>query len=75
MVFIIFLKQIFLGTRKFGGTKEIWEGTAPECPPVATGLSEPLNICCHVIGTQQRPIVEQCAHKFRNLPLQAKERI
>jgi len=40
-----------------------------------TTRSEPLKICCHVIVTQQTPIVEQCAHKFRNLPLQAKERI
>jgi len=38
-VFIIFLKQAFLGTRQFGGgTKETWGGAAPECPPVATGL-------------------------------------
>jgi len=32
-------------------------------------------ICCHVIVTQQRPILEQFAPEFRNLPLQAKERI
>jgi len=32
-------------------------------------------ICCHVVVTQQRPIVEQFAPEFRNLPLQAKKRI
>jgi len=29
-------------------------------------------ICCHVIVAQQRPIVEQFAPEFRNLPLQAR---
>jgi len=38
-------------------------------------LSASSKICCHVIVTQQRPIVEQLAHEFRNLPLQAKKRI
>ena len=33
------------------------------------------SFCCHVIVTQQRPIVEQFAPNFRNLPLQAKKRI
>ena len=32
-------------------------------------------ICCYVIVTQQRPIVQQFAPEFRNLPLQAKKRI
>jgi len=31
-------------------------------------------ICCHVIVTQQRPIVEQSAREFYNLHLQAKKR-
>jgi len=26
------------------------------------------SLCCHVIVTQQRPIVEQFAPEFRNLP-------
>jgi len=29
--------------------------------------SEPLKIGCHVIATQQRATVEQCARKFRNV--------
>jgi len=36
--------------------------------------SEPFKISCHVIVTQQRETVEQCARKFRNVSLQAKER-
>jgi len=35
---------------------------------------EGLKIYCRVIVTQKRPIVEQSASKFCNLPLQAKER-
>ena len=34
-----------------------------------------LKICCHVIVTQQRLIVERFAPYFRNLHLQRKERI
>jgi len=34
----------------------------------------PSKICCYVIVTEQRPIVEQFAPVFRNLSLQAKER-
>jgi len=37
-VFIIFLKQIFLGTRKFVGAQKTFGGAAPDCHPVATGL-------------------------------------
>jgi len=38
-VFIIYLKQVFLGTRKLVGNKRNVGGTAPKCPPsVATGL-------------------------------------
>jgi len=37
-VFIIRIKQIFLGTKKFGGHKKFGV-TAPECHPVATGLA------------------------------------
>jgi len=36
--FTICLKHIFLGATKFGGNKRNLGGTAPECPPVATGL-------------------------------------
>jgi len=44
------LKQIFLGTRKFGGgTKEILGGTASECPPVATSLA-PSNLVTPLLG-------------------------
>jgi len=35
---IIFLKQIFLGTRKFGGVQKIFGGHCPRMSPVATGL-------------------------------------
>ena len=37
-VFIIFLKQNFLGTRKFVGEQKTFGGAAPDCHPVATGL-------------------------------------
>jgi len=39
----------------------------------AATWSEPLKICCHVVVTQQRPIVEQSTPNFRYLPLQANE--
>jgi len=42
-VFIIFLKQIFLGTRKCGAHKRNMGGTASEYPYVATGLLH--NMC------------------------------
>jgi len=47
------------------------------CGKTATTVtwSEPLKMCCHVIVTQQRLIVEQFAPDFRNLHLQQKERI
>jgi len=32
-------------------------------------------ICCYVVVTQQRPILQQFASEFRNLSLQAKKRI
>jgi len=32
-VFILFFKDIFLGTRKFGWHKRNLGGTAPQCPP------------------------------------------
>jgi len=35
--------------------------------------SEPLTIRCYVIATQLRETAEQCARKFRNVSLQAKE--
>ena len=38
-VFILCLKHVFMGTTHFGGIKDIWGGTAPECPPVTTGLN------------------------------------
>jgi len=37
-------------------------------------LSKLFKISFHIIVTQQRLTVEQCARKFRNLLLQAKER-
>jgi len=43
--------------------------------PTTITWSASSKICCHVIVTQQRPIVEQFAPEFRNLPLQAKKRI
>ena len=43
--------------------------------PTTVTSSAPSQICCHVIVTQQRPIVEQFAPQFRNLPLQAKKQI
>jgi len=42
--------------------------------PTTVTLSEHLKIYCHVIVTQWRPRVQQSASKFRNLPLQAKDR-
>jgi len=32
-VFIKFLKKFFWEQENLGGTKEIWGGTAPACPP------------------------------------------
>jgi len=43
--------------------------------PTTTTWSASSKICCLVIVAQQRPIVEQFAPEFRNLPLQAKKRI
>jgi len=40
--------------------------------PTTVTWSAPSKICCHAIVTQQRPIVEQFAPEFRNLPLQAR---
>jgi len=42
-------------------------GKTPSC----ITSSEHLKICCHVIVTQWRPIVQQSAPEFGNLPLQA----
>jgi len=42
-VLILWLKQIFLRTTKYGGTKNL-EGTAPECPHVAMGLVATITI-------------------------------
>jgi len=42
--------------------------------PATVIWSEPLKICCRTIVTQWRPTVEQSARKFRNPPLQVKER-
>jgi len=43
--------------------------------PTTVTWSASSKICWHVIVTQQRPIVEQFAPEFRNLPLQAKKQI
>ena len=43
--------------------------------PTTVTWSASSKICCHVIVTQQRSIVEQFAPEFLNLPLQAKNRI
>jgi len=45
--------------------------TCGKTPTTVTG-SAFLKICCHVIVTQQRSIVEQFAPEFRNLPLQVR---
>jgi len=37
-VFIVYLKQTFLGTTKFDGNKKIWWDAAPECPSWGAGL-------------------------------------
>jgi len=39
-VFIICLKQIFLGTTKFGEAQKFGGGTVPEYTPRATGLGK-----------------------------------
>jgi len=43
--------------------------------PTTVTSSASSMICCHVIVTQQTPIIKQFAPAFRNLPLQAKKRI
>ena len=43
--------------------------------PATVTWSASSKICCRVIVTEQRPIVEQFAPEFRNLPLQAEKRI
>jgi len=43
--------------------------------PTIVAWTASSKICWHVIVTQQRPIVEQFAPEFCNLPLQAKKRI
>jgi len=51
-----------------------WNGQSGN-PGATTGTwSEHLKIYCRVIFTQKRPRVQQCAGKFRNLSLQAKDR-
>ena len=36
---LLYVKSNFFGRNKiWGSTNEIWRGTGPECPPVATGL-------------------------------------
>jgi len=42
--------------------------------PTSVTWSERLKIYCRVVAMQRRPTVEQAPCKFRNLPLQAKER-
>jgi len=43
--------------------------------PSTVSWSASSKICCDVIVTQHRPIEEQFAPEFRNLPLQVKKRI
>jgi len=45
------------------------------CGKTPTTVSASSKICCHVIVTQQTPIVKQFAPAFRNQPLQAKKQI
>jgi len=44
--FIICLKQIFLGTKNFGGKQKSWGALSPT-PPVATGLITDLENTLH----------------------------
>ena len=53
-----------------------WVGALVTCgkTPTIVTWSERVKIYCSIIVTQQSPRVQQSASKFRNLPLQAKDR-